>query len=100
MTLREKQSAFVRMTAKLILYASSLGYDLTYGDAYRDPRCPYGADRSKHPDRLAVDFNLFIEGKYRRDTEAHRPLGEYWESIGGKWGGRFKDGNHYEYGDE
>jgi len=22
-------------------------------------------------------------------------LGEYWESIGGSWGGRFGDGNHY-----
>ena len=99
MKLREKQSAFVRMTAKLILYASSIGYDFTYGDAYRDPRCPYGSKTSKHHDRLAVDFNLFIDGKYRRDTEAHKPLGEYWESIGGTWGGRFKnkDGNHYEY---
>jgi len=99
MTLREKQSTFVRMTGKLIWYANQLGYELTYGDAYRDPRCPYGSKTSKHHDRLAVDFNLFIDGKYRRDTEAHKPLGEYWESIGGTWGGRFKnkDGNHYEY---
>jgi hypothetical protein len=28
-------------------------------------------------------------------------LGEYWELIGGTWGGRFKnpDGNHYSYGE-
>ena len=29
-------------------------------------------------------------------TEDHEPLGEWWESIGGVWGGRFNDGNHYE----
>ncbi|EIH4172001.1 M15 family metallopeptidase, partial [Escherichia coli] len=47
--------------------------------------------------RLAVDFNLFINGKYQADTDAYRPLGEYWESIGGTWGGRFSraDGNHF-----
>lgn len=25
-------------------------------------------------------------------------IGEYWESIGGAWGGRFNDGNHYSLG--
>ncbi|EOT8011848.1 TPA: M15 family metallopeptidase, partial [Escherichia coli] len=52
---------------------------------------------SLHTLRLAVDFNLFINGKYQADTDAYRPLGEYWESIGGTWGGRFSraDGNHF-----
>jgi len=22
-------------------------------------------------------------------------LGEYWEGMGGSWGGRFSDGNHF-----
>jgi len=100
MTLREKQSTFVRMIAKLIDYATTCGYELTFGDAYRDKRCPYGSVRSKHSERLAVDFNLFIDGEYKTATEDHSPLGKYWESIGGTWGGRFKDGNHYEYGGE
>jgi hypothetical protein len=26
-----------------------------------------------------------------------RPLGEFWESIGGKWGGRFGDCVHFEW---
>jgi len=95
--LRENQSEFVRMVGKLIDFATANGYELTFGDAYRDTRCPYGAVKSKHHDRLAVDFNLFIDGKYCQSTESHRPLGEYWESIGGRWGGRFRDGNHYEY---
>jgi len=45
-----------------------------------------------------VDFNLFINGRYQDKSEAYLPLGEYWESLGGSWGGRFKsnpDGNHF-----
>lgn len=38
MTLREKQSKFARMVADLIIKAYSLGYEITLGDAYRDPR--------------------------------------------------------------
>ena len=99
MTLRQKQSKFVRMIALLIQYAYEQGYELTFGDAYRDPRCPYGSEKSFHHQRLAVDFNLFRDGKYLTSTESHQQLGEFWESIGGTWGGRFKDGNHYSYGE-
>lgn len=95
MKLREKQSKFVLMVADLIRWAEANGYELTFGDAFRDRRCKYGHSKSLHRYRLAVDFNLFKDGKYQSTTEAHRPLGEYWESIGGSWGGRFSDGNHY-----
>ena len=70
------------------------------------------------PDRLSFEeaaavpeawftayLNLFREGKMLTSTEDHRPLGEWWESQGGSWGGRFQesapgkgdgnDGNHY-----
>ena len=99
LTLRERQSRFVKMVARLIDYADSIGYELTFGDAYRDPRVEwtYGTANSKHKVRLAVDFNLYIDGIYKTTTAAHEPLGRYWESIGGTWGGRFEDGNHYEY---
>ena len=95
MTLSEKQQKFTAMVALLILHAEALGYRLTFGDAYRDPRCPYGHPRSLHRKRLAVDFNVFKDGEYLTDTEDYRPLGEYWESLGGSWGGRFGDGNHF-----
>ena len=94
-SLREKQSKFVVMTAKLISFADSNGYELSYGDAYRDDRCDYGHSTSLHRKRLAVDFNLFRDGRFLRTTEDHKPLGMFWESIGGSWGGRFGDGNHY-----
>ena len=83
------------MTALLILHAEQLGYELTYGDAYRDSRVPYGRSRSNHKIRLAVDFNLFRDGQYLTSTADYKPLGEYWESIGGAWGGQFDDGNHF-----
>lgn len=101
-TLRQKQSRFARMVPLLILYAYQQGYEVTFGDAYRDPRAfgamgvrKYGSANSNHKQRLAIDFNLFKNGKFLQTTAAHRPLGEFWESIGGTWGGRFNDGNHY-----
>lgn len=94
-TLSQKQRRFARMVGMLIEWAYSNGFELTLGDAYRDPRCPYGSEVSLHKERLAVDLNLFKDGKYLSNTEDHKPLGAYWESIGGSWGGRFSDGNHY-----
>lgn len=103
MTLGEKQRRFTLMVAELIQWAYDQGYELTFGDAYRDHRLHgaigekkgYGHSKSTHKLRLAVDLNLFKEGKLLQLTEDHRPLGEKWESMGGSWGGRFQDGNHY-----
>ena len=103
LTLGQKQRLLTRLIAKLIDFAYSQGYELTFGDAYRDPRTNgpmgvklgYSHASSNHKQRLAVDFNLFKDGKFLTGTEDHRPLGEYWESLGGAWGGRFNDGNHY-----
>lgn len=85
------------MVPALINKAFELGLEVTLGDAYRDPRCPYGSKSSRHKSRLAIDLNLFRHGEYLTRTEDHKPLGEWWESQGGIWGGRFEDGNHYEW---
>ena len=50
---------------------------------------------SLHYEGLAQDIDLTKDGVYLDKTEDHRQFGEYWESLGGAWGGRFKDGNHY-----
>ena len=92
MTLRQKQSKFVQMVARLIEFAYSHGYELTFGDAYATTG---HMKNSLHYQRLAIDLNLFQDGVWQTTTEAHKPLGEYWESIGGSWGGRWNDGNHY-----
>lgn len=102
MTLRQKQSLFVEMVADLIKFAYSNGFELTFGECYRTPeqaalnaKTGKGIAKSLHCERLAIDLNLFKDGRYLTTSEDHRPLGEFWESIGGAWGGRFSDGNHY-----
>lgn len=103
MQLREKQHKFCLMLAQLLNKADEMGYTMRIGDAYRDPRVfgemgkkmGYGHPSSCHKIGLAVDLNLFKDGVYITTTEGHKQLGEWWESIGGTWGGRFDDGNHY-----
>lgn len=102
-TLRQKQSRFASMVPRLIDKAHELGFDVTLGDAYRDPRVfgelkvfkGYGNAASCHKLRLAVDLNLFRNGEFLPSSKDHEPLGLWWESQGGTWGGRFNDGNHY-----
>ena len=96
MTLRQEQSIFARKVADLIIFAYDQGYELTFGDAFAKGGHKEG---SFHYKRLAIDLNLFKGGVYLTKTEDHRALGEYWESIGGSWGGRFDDGNHYSWGE-
>lgn len=103
MTLGQKQRKFTQMIGKLIEFAYASGYELTFGDAYRDPRVhgdvgakkSYSSASSNHKIRLAVDFNLFKDGQYKTRSEDYTELGVYWESLGGAWGGRFNDGNHF-----
>lgn len=103
-TLRQKQSRFALSVALLIQKADELGFDITLGEAWRTPEQAkwnaaqgIGTTTSLHIDRLAIDLNLFKAGKYLASTEDHRALGEWWERLGAdyRWGGRFKDGNHY-----
>ena len=107
MTLREKQSLFVALVARLIGEAHRQGFYVTFGEAYRSPeeaarlaKAGKGIVNSLHCQRLAIDLNLFREGVYLSSTESHRPLGEWWEKqhAACRWGGRFQraDGNHYE----
>jgi hypothetical protein len=102
------QRKFTRLLAQLVTWAYQHGYELTLGDAYRSAEeakrladLGLGIIDSPHRRRLAVDLNLFVNGRYMSDTKDHEPLGVYWESLDPScvWGGRFKsrpDGNHYE----
>jgi len=115
--LSEMQRRFPLLVAELIRQAYADGYELSFGEAFRtqDQQRLYvrsGKSRtmsSPHMDRLAVDFNLFKDGRYLTDGSLYRPLGEKWEALGGRWGGRFGvqfqdyakktgwDANHFEY---
>ena len=107
MSLRRLQSEFASLVPRLIDKAVELGYEITLGDAYRDPRVHgelgvkmgYGASKSNHKNRLAIDLNLFKAGVFLDSSDAHKELGEWWEKQHplARWGGRFKDGNHYSF---
>lgn len=104
-TLSEQQRLFVRLLPRLFDYAHSMGYELTLGDAYRDPRVfgaigeqkGYGHPKSAHKQRLAIDLNLWKDGNYLTDNDSHAFLGAYWKSLHvlNRHGGDFGDGNHY-----
>lgn len=93
MRLSQKQRMFTRMIADLIQFAYEQGYELTFGDAFRDPRVhgefgskeSYSAAKSVHKLKLAVDFNLFINDLYIQSSQhdAWVILHEYWSQLGG-----------------
>jgi hypothetical protein len=106
MTLREKQTLFASLVAELILMAFELGYEVTLGETYRSPeealrlsKLGKGIKNSNHIIKLAIDINLFKDGKYLSSSESHRPLGEWWKKQHPfcRWGGDFNDGNHYSF---
>lgn len=107
MSLRKKQSEFAKLVPRLIDKAHELGFEVTLGDAYRDPRVhgslgvrkSYSHPQSAHKVRLAIDLNLFKDGEFMELSEDHLPLGEWWEKQhpDARWGGRFNDGNHYSF---
>jgi len=123
-TLSSKQKTFTFNVSLLIAYAYSNGFQLTFGEVYRtleQQKIYFNSGRSKtmnsnHLNRLAVDFNIFYDGKmlffdekkYSVDVETVRPLGEYWESLHplNRWGAdwnkngindeTFRDPYHFE----
>lgn len=107
MTLGEQQRLFTRLVGILIEYTYQQGYELSFGPTLRtqveaDKNAASGAgiSHSLHLISLAVDFNLFKDGKWLQETSDHVILGTYWKSLHPlcRWGGDFNpkpDGNHY-----
>jgi hypothetical protein len=101
------QEEFAQSVARLIQKAGTLGYGVTFGEAWRSPEQAAlnaakgsGVSNSLHTERLAIDLNLFKDGVYITDDEGHSLLGIWWKALGPRyrWGGDFqglKDYNHY-----
>ena len=118
MTLREKQSKFASLIPHIINDAIGLGFEVTLGECYRSPeeaarlaKAGLGIKNSLHCQRLAIDINLFLNGKYLTKSEDYKQLGDMWETKSGEgytchWGGNFvnnqgkpkPDGNHFSIG--
>lgn len=120
MKLSQQQQIFSKNIAMLILFAHYYGIGLTFGEAHRTwsqillNYFGYKVEkggvlgirlvktkrlsrtlRSLHADRLAVDFNFFVDEKLTYNFETVKVLGDYWESLhpANTWGGDFnKDG--------
>lgn len=103
MSVRSKQAKFHYMLGMLLLKATELNTSIVILELYRDmaTQKAYVARgvsktlNSKHLSGLAVDI-AFLEdiqddGKINFAKEKYRSLGEFWESLGGRWGGRFGD---------
>jgi hypothetical protein len=104
MTLKEKRILFTSLVPKLINKMIEAGYKPMIGrDGLKHMK------NSLHFDGLAMDIDLCDkDGNYLRTTEAHKPFGDFWESLHELtyWGGdgikkdSLKwDGNHYSITD-
>ena len=92
MSLRQKRVKFSRMFALLIGYVTERGYEC----AIDDVKCRTGhMKHSLHYEGLAGDLILYKDGKYLTETSDYEFAGNFWEHLGGSWGGRFGDGNHF-----
>lgn len=117
MTLSDKQKIFTKNIGLLIAHAFANGYDLTFGEVYRtleQQKIYFDTGRSKtmdsrHIQRLAVDFNLFVNGELKNKPVDFFALGEYWLTLhpdnvwGGDWNRnhsltdeKFPDPYHFE----
>lgn len=105
MTLREARVKATQCWALLIQKAFALGYECALDEATerltdKDPTSDH-MPGSLHHMGLALDLNLYKDGRYIMDDEGHRELGAYWKSLHPdcRWGGDFtsKDFNHYSF---
>jgi len=106
MTESEVQRTFVKLVGEFIGWVYSQGYELTFGETWRTPEQAainaakgIGIAHSLHTERLAIDLNLWKDGKYTGDPVDYKPLGDQWKTLHplARWGGDFKkvDADHF-----
>ena len=108
----DMQFEFAQDSILLELWMIRQGYKFTYGETWRsddtqaflfEKGLSNIKERGPHGDRLAKDYNIWVNGSLTYDKELLKPIGEYWESLNplNRWGGRFKverkpDSGHFE----
>jgi peptidoglycan L-alanyl-D-glutamate endopeptidase CwlK len=107
MTLSDHQWQFLQDVSLLVQFALEHGYKLTGGELWRteeqqriylDRKLSKTMD-SKHLKRLAIDLNVFVNGKLASTRADFVELATYWRSLsphnvsGYDWGW---DYNHFE----
>ena len=112
MKLSDKQGDFLFMVNDLLTHirpvieTNNMILKVTEWNRHLETQQRYMAEgltktlNSLHLQNLAVDFALIKNGKFLNESEVYDMMGEYWQSIGGRWGGEFttlKDYYHFEY---
>ena len=103
----DSQAKFLLDACKLVEFATAQGYKVTGGELERtaEQAALYakegkGIVNSMHCQRRAIDLNFYApDGSLKADKVSLEPIGKYWESLGGTWGGRFTkldDSRHFE----
>lgn len=120
MKLSQQQQIFTDNVGRLICFAIEQDIKLTLGEAYRTQSQIllnfFGYEvvkggvlgitlkksrklsktlKSLHANRLAIDFNFFINGRLTYSYDDVKVLGDYWESLhyANVWGGDFNKNN-------
>jgi len=88
---------FTQMVNLLCDFMRLHGYQPALDWVKREPGCPHYMKGTYHEYGLAVDIHLYKDGHYFSGTQDHALFGQFWEFIGGTWGGAWDDGNHYSY---
>jgi hypothetical protein len=103
----QKQRLFAWLWPQLLVRAWAMGYEVVQGEVYRGPgevarlaALGKGHPKTLHRKCLAGHAYLFRDGKYLKDTEDYRDLGNWWLAQHPlcRWGGSFitfKDGVHF-----
>lgn len=99
MTLTERQVLHTLRIARMIAFAYDRGIQVKVQEWNRDLETQKryvmeGVSKtlnSKHLDKLATDIYIIVDGAPTSNLEDYRVLGVFWESLGGRWGGRFVD---------
>ena len=109
MSKSDEQWLFLQDVSSLIKYAKKRDIKLTGGELYRTQyqQAKYVKDgksktmKSKHLERLAIDFNFFIDGQLTYDVDKVKVLGKYCELLdekneAGMFWENFPDTPHFQ----
>ena len=98
MKLSDQQFEFARDCVLLEQWMINHGYKFTYGEAWRPDEMQkiyyerglsQIEGRGPHGNRLARDYNIWVNGVLTYVKEDLKPIGEFWESLNplNRWGG-------------
>jgi hypothetical protein len=106
MTLLQKQFTFSKNLTTLFNWLIINKYDWSIGGAYRTEYQEKEYKRlglshtnnSLHLKKLAIDLNIFKDGKYLTTGELLKPIGDYWCKLNEKnrWGGDWNKNGIYK----